>query len=280
MFAREQEEKLPHCLRSPVRVRPTVRPTVRPPVRPSVRLPVRPPVRPFSLRASKFQLFNPTSIPQKTAVHSVGRRPSDMQPTGSKTPAVVNAMASVDDAETLDIVAQVESLKLRKKLQPLFEGSRDVEPLKGLLEDARPRQLGNFTFTDTVVCKFTKARKPKDVTMHTASFDSGAAVITSNEAVFVEGLSKRESGCVMRLDERVCVYPNRKFIICQNGIIGEGHFIEPCLSRTKPALTEKLIEDFEFISRGLAVQIDNEIQEKEAELGGAELNSSHYDSVD
>ncbi|CAJ0597234.1 unnamed protein product [Cylicocyclus nassatus] len=192
------------------------------------------------------------------------------------------------DPDTLDILAQIECLKLRNKLKPLLGGSCDIEPLRRLTNGARPRQ-SRFTYTDTVICQIPTLRfkdgemRPTDSPPYGLRnyFGIGTPVVTSNETVFmIKTMSTVESGYLMTLNERVCVFPNRRFVICRDGLIGEGRFIEPYSESKNPTLVEKLMEDFELIPRNLAVQIRNEIQAKEVELGGAQPSSSHLDDVD
>ncbi|CAJ0597247.1 unnamed protein product [Cylicocyclus nassatus] len=195
-------------------------------------------------------------------------------------------MAQSYDPDTLDILAQMECLKLKKKSKPLLGGLRDIEPLRQLINGARPRK-SKFTYTKTVICQVStircqngEVRSTDIVGGLTNFFDIGAVVVTSNEAVFtLRNIPRVESGYLMTLNERVCVFPNRRFVICQDGLIGEGRFIKPD-SDSNPTLVEKLMEDFELIPRNLAVQIRNEIQAKEVELGGAQPSSSHLDDVD
>ncbi|CAJ0597249.1 unnamed protein product [Cylicocyclus nassatus] len=64
------------------------------------------------------------------------------------------AFQSNESNASLDIVAQIERSKLENSLEPLFEGSRDLEQLRNLLGTARPR-IGEpvYKFTDTVKVK-------------------------------------------------------------------------------------------------------------------------------
>ncbi|CAJ0597244.1 unnamed protein product [Cylicocyclus nassatus] len=154
---------------------------------------------------------------------------------------------------------------------------RDIVPLRGLLDGARSRQ-GEITFTDTVSCKlhtikcFNTRRN-----LRLFEFGSGATMVTSNEAVFIlESKSMAvDFEYELHLDKRICVYPQRKFLICERGIIGEGSFTRPLPSNLEPTLLEKLMEDFEFIPRDLAVQIRNEIHDREEDP-----YSTHLDIVD
>ncbi|CAJ0597238.1 unnamed protein product [Cylicocyclus nassatus] len=151
----------------------------------------------------------------------------------------------------LDIVAQIEHLKLKKELEPLSGDPRDVERLGKHARDFHIRPA-KIAITDTVKAQLYTVKEVKTEGENNIpiTFGSGAAIFTMNEITFTENeiiVPRKTAMIELFLRERICVRRQQKFIICQSGVVAEGLFVRPLPSRTKLIPVEKLMENCEFI---------------------------------